>query len=94
MVSVYLLAKKAHRMIILPMIMLAVILSSTGAALKFPNVFSSVVDVKQARYLHNQMSLFFSIFLFLMSISGLVMYIYPLINRKSTSKTTLTQTKE
>jgi hypothetical protein len=63
-------------------------MATTGSILKFPGFFINFkfIDLALVRYLHNQMSLFFSIGLFLMASSGLVMYFYPAIVARKKKK--------
>ena len=78
--DMFLLIKKIHRALVWIIITLGLVMGGTGLLLKFPafadSYFSFFVPV-QIRYLHNQISVYFSIALALMMITGIWMYIYP-----------------
>lgn len=83
MINFYLMTRKIHRLFVLPIIALTILFVLTGMVLKFPVFFAPIIDAGFARYLHNQMSLFFAIFLTGMALTGAVMYFYPLLRRQS-----------
>jgi|GEM_PF-1958267 len=86
--NIYLFAKKLHRYLVSAIIFLTLVMSATGGMLKFPVFFGQFgfLDLGLARYVHGQMSLLFGITLFLMAMSGLVMYIFPVINARRQKK--------
>ncbi len=71
--------KKIHRILVLIIITLGLFMIATGTLLKF-SAFStkyfSFFDLGLIRYLHNQISIYFSIILLLMIFSGSWMYVY------------------
>ena len=79
MTKMYLLMKKIHRTLVLIIITLGLFMVATGTLLKFPAFgakYLSFLDLGQIRYLHNQISVYFTVALLLMMISGVWMYIY------------------
>jgi len=71
--------KKIHRFLVLIIIPLGLFMAGTGTLLKFPAFgakYLSFLDLGQIRYLHNQISVYFTAVLLLMMISGVWMYIY------------------
>lgn len=65
---------------VLIIMLLGLIMTTTGALLKFPKVatgYLTFIDLSQVRYLHNQLSTYFGIILFLMLLTGAWMYFYP-----------------
>jgi uncharacterized iron-regulated membrane protein len=79
----YQLARAVHRYSMFGFLIAAVVMGTTGFFLKFTFIANKLnIDLALMRYLHNQMSLFFSIFLFLMALSGLTMYLYPILKNK------------
>jgi hypothetical protein len=79
MIKIYLFMKKVHRILVLIIITLGLFMGATGTLLKF-SAFSakyfSFFDLGLIRYLHNQISIYFSIVLLLMIFSGTWMYVY------------------
>ncbi len=71
-------------------ILLIFLMAGTGTALKYPTYAVKIpfVDIDRFRMLHNNMSPFFSISLFVMMLTGVYMYVFPLLRSKqSTPKT-------
>ena len=64
-------------------------MSSTGLILKFPSfsAFASL-DLGMVRFLHNEFSVHFSLALGIMMITGIIMYLFPLMRKKSTAPMT------
>jgi len=90
--GLYLLARKIHRTMVLVMVVLIFIMSPTGAIMKFPEISKtfSFINPLTARYIHNQVSPFFSIALMIMLLTGGYMYLFTL--PKKTTDTTSKQT--
>ena len=78
MTNLYLLSRKIHRLLVLMIFVSGAIMAITGIMLKF-----QLGDLAKVGYLHNQMSLIFAVILFLMAISGLIMYLYPILKQKN-----------
>ncbi len=86
MTKIYIWAKSIHRLLLYLTTFLIVFMSISGIVLKFP-FFSSFpfVEIGLIRKLHNDLSIYFVISLTVMLITGLYMYIFPLLrSRKST----------
>lgn len=81
---IYLYAKKIHRILVLVICVLTVLMATTGALLKYSFIASqfSFIDLRLTRWIHNQMSPFFSITLFGMILTGIIMYVFPLMKKK------------
>lgn len=79
MSNIYLTSKKVHRFLVISIVILALIMSLTGMLLKFPQIAAvfTFISLSSARNLHSQVSFFFSLCLFLMAASGLILYLYP-----------------
>lgn len=77
------LVRQIHRKLVLVISALGVIMLITGFAMKYPLTFLAMgIDPLAARKLHNLTSTFFSIVFALMGITGLYMYIAPLLRKK------------
>ena len=84
--KLYLFSKKIHRIMMSVTITLVLVMSSTGGLLKFPQLAEAVgVDSGLIRFLHNQFSLFFSMSLMLMMLTGLALYLIPEILKSRSS---------
>jgi hypothetical protein len=82
MTKLYLYSRKIHRVMMSILIILALFMSFTGAYLKYPWLRKVVpLDTLFLRNIHNQLSPFFTIALTVMAITGIVMYIIPLLKR-------------
>ncbi len=82
--SLYLLAKKIHRLLVVVIVLVTIIMAGTGTILKEPELakFLFKLDLNWVRYLHNQLSPIFTVILTVMALSGLVMYWYPWHTRR------------
>lgn len=71
-------------------ILLIFLMAGTGTALKYPNFAVKIpsVDIDSVRMLHNNMSPFFSISLFVMMLTGVYMYVFPLLRSKQNMQKT------
>ena len=83
--SIYLLAKKIHRLMVLVMVVLVFIMSPTGAIMKFPELAKTFTFINPltARFVHNQVSPFFSGALMIMLLTGGYMYLFTLPKKSS-----------
>jgi hypothetical protein len=80
MTKLYLVAKSIHRYLVIIITVLTILMAGTGIAIKY-NV--GIFDLPLTRYIHNNLSVVFTVALILMMLSGIIMYVFPLIrNRK------------
>lgn len=85
MTKIYLYARAIHRFLVIIVTVLTLIMTGTGLILRQASEGKNLparIDVNLARYIHNQISVFFTIVLICMALSGIVMYLYPLIKKK------------
>ena len=83
----YLFFKKIHRVLVLVIMFFTMLMSLTGIILKYPKITDVVtMDLIFVRNLHNVASPFFGLTLFIMMISGAVMYFYPVFLQRRRSK--------
>ncbi len=82
MTKLYLLAKKIHRFLVLIITAITVIMAWTGVMIKYSwTPFGA--SLAKARYIHNQLSVIFTLTLLLMAVTGIAMYLLPyLIKRR------------
>ncbi len=86
MIKLYLLAKKIHRFLVLIITAIMAIIIWTGMMMKY-SWAPFGMNLAKARYVHNQLSVIFTIVLALMAITGVAMYLVPfLIKRKEASE--------
>ncbi len=80
----YLWAKKIHRLFLFLTSFLIIFMSITGIILKF-SFFSSLsfLDLGLMRSLHNDFSIYFVISLGIMMLTGIYMYLFPLLRRRN-----------
>lgn len=86
MIKIYLVTKQIHRIVLYITTLFILIMSVTGIILKYPSFFSqkmTFLDLDLTRYLHNEISLYFSASLIFMAITGIFMYIFPLLNSRN-----------
>ena len=76
MTKFYLLAKKIHRFLVLIIAAVIMIMAWTGAMMKY-SWAPFGMNLAKARYVHNQLSVIFTIVLSLMAITGIAMYLIP-----------------
>ena len=95
MTKLYLLSKTIHRLFLYLISYMIIFMSVTGVILKY-SFFSdrAYIDLGLIRYLHNEFSIYFAVSLGIMMLTGIMMYLFPLIRRKPSSKpiTTTPQT--
>ena len=84
MTNLYILSRKIHRLLVLIILVIGLLMAGTGMALKYTFLSSSLpfVDLGFVRYLHNVLSPFFAIVFLGMLITGIYMYIFPLLRKK------------
>jgi len=89
-------AKTLHRTALFGMVGLGLVMGFTGSLLKFTKLTVLIpgINVSFIRYLHNEFSPFFSVFLGLMILSGLYMYWYPWYTQKQAQKRRAAMTNE
>ncbi len=84
MTNTYLISKKIHRLLVLIILTIGLLMAVTGLMLKYPSFameYLPFLNLGKIRYLHNSLSLYFSIVLVLMIMTGIWMYIYPSIKK-------------
>lgn len=81
-------ARKIHRFLVLTTTLLIVLMSGTGSILKFSSfiIHFLPLDLGLIRYLHNQLSFWFSLDLLFMATTGLTLYFSPLLLKLGTKK--------
>jgi hypothetical protein len=80
-------SRKIHRILVIIISILGFVMMTTGTIIKFPEIFVSFgINVYFMREIHNTFSIFFSIIFFGMAVTGIVMYVYPILLRKSSTK--------
>lgn len=85
MTKIYLFSKKIHRWLVLAVSALGLFMMVSGIFLKYPVFVMNnlkFIDLGLVRYLHNNISVVFSAALFLMMLTGLLMYFLPWLMRK------------
>jgi len=84
MIKLYLFSKKIHRVLVLIITVIGVIMSITGVLLKYTFISTkfSFIDLGLVRFIHNSLSPFFVIIFFGMMITGIIMYLFPLVRNK------------
>ena len=82
--KLYLWTKEIHRLFIYLTSFLIFIMSITGMLLKF-SIFKSLslLDLGLVRSLHNDFSIYFAISLGIMMITGIYMYLFPILRRSN-----------
>jgi hypothetical protein len=82
--SPYLFFRKMHRLLVLVTAFSTLVMAISGIFLKFSGLAKALsLNLSSIRFIHNIASPFYTILLMLMMISGVVMYFYPIIKRKS-----------
>ena len=83
MTKLYLLSKTIHRFLVIITSITTLMMAITGILLKYPLWINSLnIDIGLIRFIHNNLSILFTLILVLMTISGIVMYIYPIMKMK------------
>jgi len=83
MIKLYLFTKLIHRLSLYATSFFVLFMSLTGIVLKYSffKKFSSI-DMGLIRYLHGELSIYFVAALGVMMLTGLYMYLFPLIRQK------------
>lgn len=85
MIKLFIFAKKLHRITMYSTVLLIFIMGISGTIMKFEDFFEQFdfINLRILKYIHSEMSIYFSIALAIMTISGVYMYIFPLLKKKS-----------
>jgi hypothetical protein len=84
MTKLYLFSKSIHRYLVLIVSTLTILMAGTGIMLKYLFLPMALgFDPGTVRYIHNQLSVLFTIALVLMMLTGIIMYIFPLLKKKT-----------
>jgi len=81
MTNFYSFSRKLHRYLVLIMLALLLVMAGTGAMMRYPRWFGwlpSWFTLSKARYLHGNVSTYFTIVVVIMALTGAYMYFYPL----------------
>lgn len=77
--KLYLFAKKIHRFLVLLISTIGILMAGTGILLKYKPDF---INLGSVRLVHNSLSPYFALVFLGMMITGLIMYIFPLIQKR------------
>jgi hypothetical protein len=75
--ALFVTARKVHRYFVIIILLLGLLMAATGISMKY-----SVGDTGLARYLHNNISVIFTIVLLIMMCTGAYLYAYPAYMRR------------
>lgn len=86
MIKLYILSKQIHRLLVFVMTILLLVMSITGLLLKYTFIADKFpfIDTGYVRYLHNNTGPYFTVVLSVMLLSGLYMYLFLVLRRKTT----------
>ncbi len=90
MTKLYTFCKAFHRVLVLVMLTIGLCMVLTGLLMKYPQLNESLLPFFKpalVRFLHNSLSIYFSIVLLLMMLTGAWMYLYPFLMRHRARKT-------
>lgn len=84
MTNLYILSRKIHRIMVLIISVIGLLIAGTGILLKYTFISEklSFIDLGLIRFLHNNLSPYFAIVFLGMLITGLFMYLYPMLRNK------------
>ena len=82
MMNLFLFSRTVHRLLVLVISFLAMTMAFTGFFMKYTDLAPSFMDLGAITALHNGLSIWFTITLVLMTISGLFMYFIPYLRTK------------
>lgn len=86
--KLYLLSKSVHRYLVLIISVWTLVMAGTGTIMKYESIGESMnIDAGLVRYLHDNVSIFFTATLVLMMTSGIIMYFVPVILRSRANQT-------
>ena len=77
--NMFLLSKKIHRFLVIIISVIGILMIGTGILLKYKPDF---IDMGLVRLIHNNLSPYFVVVFLGMLITGLVMYIFPMLKNK------------
>lgn len=84
MTKVYFLSKALHRLTIYLVTFLAGCMTATGLLLKYPlPALTQFLNLELFRFIHNKLSLYFALALFVMIVTGIYMYLFPILRRRN-----------
>lgn len=83
MINLYILSRKIHRILVLIISVIGILMAITGILLKYTFIATKLtfIDLGLIRFIHNNLSPFFAVVFLGMLITGLIMYIFPLIRK-------------
>ena len=78
MIKLFIISKKIHRFLVFIVVVLSLIMGFTGLLLKYTFLSSmfGFLDLRTVRYVHNQLSPWLAVVLFLMAGTGIFMYYF------------------
>lgn len=81
--KIYIVSRMVHRVLVLAVTFSALIMTVTGFLMKFPKTAKLFnVGSDRLRFIHSNFGVIFLIILFLMTLTGLIIYFYPLSRKK------------
>ena len=82
--NLYLLAKKIHRFLVIIISVIGLLMAGTGTLLKYTFISKKLtfIDLGLIRSFHNNLSPYFAVVFLGMLITGLVMYLFPMLKNK------------
>ncbi|OGK20188.1 hypothetical protein A2866_01650 [Candidatus Roizmanbacteria bacterium RIFCSPHIGHO2_01_FULL_39_8] len=88
MSSLYLLCKKIHRITMFIAVILILIMSFTGTFMKFPFLLAyfGLFTIAQLTQWHSLFSPYFALTILIMLVTGVFMYLYPILKKEDSSK--------
>jgi len=83
MIKLIIFTRKIHRIFVLIITVFSIIMAFSGIILKYPFISAKItfLDLGMIRYVHNQLSPFFTITLMIMLVTGLLIYLTPWLNK-------------
>jgi len=84
MTNLYILSRKVHRILVLVISVVGLLMAITGILLKYTFFATkfNFIDLGLVRYIHNNLSPYFTIAFFGMIITGLILYFFPFVKNK------------
>jgi hypothetical protein len=77
-------ARKIHRVFVLVITTLSVLMAVTGIFIKYSSIANFFnLDQSLLRYIHNELSPFFTFTLLLMAATGIYLYLFPYLKKKT-----------
>lgn len=78
--KLYAFCRRLHRLLVVIMLSLGLSMIGSGLLLKYPVAAARLfrgIDLALIRFLHNQLSVIFTVVLICMSLTGIVLFLYP-----------------